>query len=75
MLRKKIRGKNSYLPPISEIADSPIADEPMADRSLSGLSWPLVSFQCDHTPYVKALRAFPVSLKIAFGLFNGPDLQ
>jgi hypothetical protein len=59
---KKNRGKNLHLPPIIEIADSPIVDVPMADRSLSGLNWPLVSFQCDHTPCDKVLRAFPVSM-------------
>ena len=70
-----------YLPPITEIADLPMADVPIADRSLSGLNWPLVSFQCDHMPCVKALRAFSVLTfqndemrKFAFGLFNGPDL-
>jgi hypothetical protein len=34
----------------------------MVDGSLSGLNWPLVSFQCDHTPCIKALRDFPISL-------------
>jgi hypothetical protein len=53
----------------------------MADGSLSGLNWPLVSLQCDHTPLLKRYGLFPFFVfqnaetrKIAFGLFNGPDL-